>query len=55
MTHSIPKFTRYSLRTVQDNCNFSYAKAQKELGYTPRPLTETFRDNSGVAQVLGTV
>lgn len=55
MTHSIPKFTRYSLRTVQDNCNFSHAKAREELGYAPRPLAETFRDILTWRKSLGTV
>ncbi len=47
LTHAIPKFTHYSLRTVQDNCNFSHAKAQMELGYTPRPLRESIADVLG--------
>ncbi|HQE93904.1 MAG TPA: SDR family oxidoreductase [Anaerolineae bacterium] len=44
LTHSIPKFTRYSLRTVQENCNISNAKARTELGYSPRPLRESIAD-----------
>ncbi|MBN2002417.1 MAG: SDR family oxidoreductase [Anaerolineae bacterium] len=44
LTRSIPKFTRYSLQVVQENCNFSHAKAQQELGYVPRPLRETIAD-----------
>jgi dihydroflavonol-4-reductase len=44
LTHAIPKFTQYSLRTVRDNCDFSHAKAQTELGYTPRPLRESITD-----------
>jgi dihydroflavonol-4-reductase len=44
LTRAIPKFTHYSLRTVQDNCDFSHAKAQTELGYNPRPLRETIAD-----------
>ncbi len=44
LTRSIPKFTRYSLQVVQENCNFSHAKAQRELGYSPRPLRETIAD-----------
>lgn len=47
LTHAVPKFTQYSLRTVQDNCNFSHAKAQMELGYTPRPLRESIADVLG--------
>ncbi len=41
LTHAIPAFTQYSLRTIQDNCNFSHAKAENELGYRPRPLRES--------------
>ena len=44
-TKSIPKFTRYSLRTVQDNCDFDNTKARTELGYAPRPLRETIVDS----------
>ncbi len=44
LTHAIPKFTQYSLRTVRDNCNFSHTKAETELGYTPRPLRESIAD-----------
>ncbi len=44
LSHAIPKFTRYSLRTVQENCNFSNAKARSELGYNPRPLRESIAD-----------
>ena len=45
VTRAIPKFTRYSLHTVQENCNFSNAKARTELGYAPRPLRETIADS----------
>jgi dihydroflavonol-4-reductase len=44
LTKSPPRFTRYALRTVLDNSTFCYAKAQGELGYTPRPLPETIAD-----------
>lgn len=44
LTHAIPKFTHYSLRTVQENCDFSHAKARTELGYNPRPLRESITD-----------
>ena len=39
-----PLFTRYAIRKLCSNCNFSYAKAQRELGYEPRPLEESLRD-----------
>lgn len=39
-----PLFTRYAVRKLNSNCNFSYEKAQKELGYNPRPLKESLKD-----------
>lgn len=44
LTKSTPRFTSYALRTVRDNSVFSCAKAQSELGHTPRPLRETIAD-----------
>ena len=38
------RFTPYSLETVNDNSDISIAKARRELGYNPRPLSETIRD-----------
>ncbi len=40
-----PIFTRYAVRKLVSNCNFSYEKAQKELGYNPRPLRESLKDS----------
>ncbi len=37
-------FTRYAVRKLCSNCNFSYEKAAKELGYAPRPLEESLKD-----------
>ena len=37
-------FTRYAVRKLCSNCNFSYEKAAKELGYAPRPLEESLQD-----------
>jgi dihydroflavonol-4-reductase len=37
-------FTKYSLKTVDENSNFSNEKAKKELGYTVRPLDDTIKD-----------
>ena len=37
-------FTRYAVRKLCSNCNFSYEKAARELGYAPRPLEESLRD-----------
>jgi dihydroflavonol-4-reductase len=39
-----PRFTLYSLRTVQDNCVISCGKAERELGYQRRSLQETLAD-----------
>lgn len=39
-----PLFTRYSIRKLCSNCNFSYEKAAKELDYKPRPLLESLQD-----------
>lgn len=39
-----PQFTTYSLKTVIENSRFSRAKAERELGYNPRPLEESIRD-----------
>lgn len=40
-----PRFTSYSLRVLASNCLMSSAKAARELGYAPRPLTETVRSS----------
>ncbi len=37
-------FTRYAVRKLCSNCNFSYEKAQKELGYNPRPLEQSLAE-----------
>ena len=39
-----PLFTSYSVYTTGTNSNFSIEKAQKELGYTTRPIKETMQD-----------
>lgn len=39
-----PLFTRYSLYTLKANSLFSHEKASEELGFLPRPLSETIRD-----------
>ena len=38
------RFTPYSLETVNDNSDISISKARRELGYNPRPISETIRD-----------
>ncbi len=44
INRSSPLVTRYSLATVFSNCDISSAKAQRELGYCPRPLAHSVRD-----------
>jgi len=39
-----PLYTKYSLRTLGENSNFSYEKANNELGYSPRELKDSLRD-----------
>lgn len=39
-----PFLTRYSVRKLLSNCNFSYAKAQKELGYNPMTVKQSLGD-----------
>lgn len=41
---SKPKFTRYSLATLQSNAVISNAKAKTKLGYTPRSMRESIHD-----------
>ena len=43
-TRRIPYFTRYALRTARENSVYTYAKAQRELDYHPRPLRDTITD-----------
>lgn len=42
--HKTPLFTRYSLRKLNSNCNFSIEKAGRELGYHPMSARESFND-----------
>jgi len=44
VTHTRPSFTRYSLETLLSNSTISSHKAQRELGYLPRELSETISD-----------
>ena len=43
-THRRPLYTEYALRVVGSNALYSHEKATAELGYKPRPMTETIRD-----------
>lgn len=40
-----PVFSKYSLYTVNSNCNFSNEKAKKELGFDPRPASDSINDS----------
>jgi len=44
MTRSRPRFTRYSVETLQSNSQISSAKAERELGFAPRNLVITIKD-----------
>ncbi|MDO9546038.1 MAG: SDR family oxidoreductase [Pelolinea sp.] len=44
LTKKIPKFTEYSLETLQSNSDVSSGKARRELGYKPRKLAVTIKD-----------
>jgi dihydroflavonol-4-reductase len=44
LTHAKPRFTPYSLVTLRSNSIISHAKADKDLGYQPRPLRQALTD-----------
>jgi dihydroflavonol-4-reductase len=44
ITRRRPRFTDYSLETLQSNSDVSSDKAQTELGYKPRELKSTIKD-----------
>jgi len=44
ITRTKPKFTRYSIETLQSNAVISNAKARQTLGYIPRTTRETICD-----------
>jgi dihydroflavonol-4-reductase len=44
VTHRRPLYTEYALRVVGSNALYSHEKATAELGYMPRPMSETIRD-----------
>ena len=39
-----PMLNKFSLSKLEENCNFSNDKAKRELGFSPRPASETVRD-----------
>lgn len=44
LTHTRPRLTSCSLATLASNADISHAKAQRELGYSPRPIREALAD-----------
>jgi len=44
ITQEQPVFTTYSLDVLRSNSSISHAKAEAELGYSPRPFRETIED-----------
>ncbi|MFZ3070195.1 MAG: SDR family oxidoreductase [Anaerolineaceae bacterium] len=44
ITKTRPKFTRYSVETLRSNSLISSLKAQRELGYRPRRLSDSIKD-----------
>lgn len=42
-----PVFTRISIEVINYNCNFCFAKAQKELGYNPMSIKQSVSDMIG--------
>jgi dihydroflavonol-4-reductase len=44
LSKQIPKFTEYSIETVQSNSEISNQKAKNELGYNPREMLATIAD-----------
>lgn len=44
LAHARPRLTPYSLATLASNADISHAKAQRELGFSPRPISEALAD-----------
>lgn len=44
ISKATPLFTRYSLRKLVSNCNFSIEKAKRELGYSPMSVEDSIKD-----------
>lgn len=44
VTKTKPRFTTYSIETVESNSEISSSKAKTELGYAPRTLTQSMAD-----------
>lgn len=50
-----PLFTSYAVYTLGTNCDFSNKKAERELGYTIRPIDETIRDTVDWFKKMGKI
>ena len=44
LTNTTPRFTGYSISTLQSNSYISHEKASKELGYSPRTVRQSIKD-----------
>ena len=44
LANKTPRFTIYSINTLQSNSYISHGKASRELGYNPRPVKESIED-----------
>jgi dihydroflavonol-4-reductase len=44
LTNTTPRFTGYSISTLQSNSYISHGKASKELGYSPRTVKQSIKD-----------
>lgn len=44
VSHTTPMFTRYTIRKLLSNCNFSIEKAKNELGYAPMSVRQSVQD-----------
>lgn len=50
-----PLYTRAALASLQENTDFPIGKAQREFGYTPRPLKETVLDHVEFLESIGAI
>ena len=49
--HKMPLFTAFAIDCLMQNSNFSYQKANQELGYKPIPLEITMKETIGWLQL----
>ena len=48
-----PLYTKTALDSLKQNANFPISKAEKEFGFSPRPLRETVSDHADFLQSIG--